>query len=396
MSIPALSGLDRTTLNPIVRTILDSPSAEVTSWQLIPILEGRASPAGVYRVTGTAQKQDATVTWSLVAKVFEATALSDYEGNHASDDPTACFYWKRELLLYQSGLFDSLPDGFAAPRAYQIDEKPQGAQIWMEDIREDVGALWPISHYAHVARHFGRLSGSFMTERSLPTWPWLWYNYFPRELENNEWPEFYTSYPVLRRENALVRRGWSDALVEATQRLWLDRELFLQAMAQLPQTLQHNDSGRKNLFARRAASGDWETVAVDWGSTSTGVVGGELACIIAQPIYWFLGVHPDQLRELDGIAFDAYLQGLRDVGWHGDPAWVRLGYTASIALRINFLVFNVEWAARDEKTREFIESRVRHSIEEIAEVMRGLREYLAACAGEARQLITTLGIRTPA
>jgi len=129
-------------------------------------------------------------------------------------------------------------------------------------------------------------------------------------------------------------------------------------------------------------------VAVDWGQAATGPIGGELACIVMQPIYWFNGVHPEQLRELDGIVFEGYMQGLRDMGWHGDQALARLGYTASITLRFAFGIFNVEWAARNEPTRLFIESAIGHSIGEIADVMRGLRTYVVACAEEARQIMT--------
>lgn len=76
------------------------------------------------------------------------------------------------------------------------------------------------------------------------------------------------------------------------------------------------------------------------------------------------------------------------MGWQGDRALARLGYTASIALRTAFGIFNVEWAARDQSTGQFIEERHRSSDEEISDVMRGLRKYVLACADEARQLMT--------
>src|SRR3954468_23593360 len=110
-----LSDLNQTTLTPIVRLALESSSAEVVEWRVFPITQGRASPAGVYRIAGTAQDQGQTRPWSLMLKELSATALSAHEGNNASDDPTESFYWKREVMLYQSGLFDSLPDGFRAP-----------------------------------------------------------------------------------------------------------------------------------------------------------------------------------------------------------------------------------------------------------------------------------------
>lgn len=262
----------------------------------------------------------------------------------------------------------------------------------MEDVREDVGAIWPLNHYAQVGRHFGRLNGLYIEQRPLPTWPWLMRSYFTGWLEEPDWPEFRQNYPTLRLDNALVQRGWSGELVHDFDQLWQDRVAFVDALARLPQTLHHNDSGRKNLLAHRRPNGEIETVAVDWGLAATGPVGGELACLVMQSIYWFNGVHPEPLSELDGIAFGGYMQGLRDVGWRGDTALARLGYTASIALRTAFGIFNFEWAARDESTRIFIESAIGHSIEEIADVMRGLRAYVVVCAEEARQLMTSSAV----
>jgi hypothetical protein len=387
MPVPTLSDMDHTILTPLVRLALESSRAEVVDWHVTPIIQGRASPAGVYRVTGTAQDLGQTRSWSLILKELSASSLSEHEGNNANDDPSKSFYWKREVLLYQSGLFDSLPDGIRAPHCYRIDEETLSARIWMEDVSEDVGAVWPLSHYAHVGRHFGRMNGLFLEQQPIPSWPWLMRSYFTNWLEEPDWLEFRQNYPALRLDNALVQRGWSDELFEEFDRLWQDRVAFVEALGQLPQTLNHNDSGRKNLIAHRRPNGEIETVAVDWGSTSTGPVGGELACVVMQPIYWFHGVHPDQLKELDRIAFEGYMQGLRDVGWHGDRKLARLGYTASIALRTAFGIFNFEWEARDESTRIFIENAIGHSVEEIADVMRGLRTYVVDCAEEARQLI---------
>jgi hypothetical protein len=381
--------LDAATLTPVVRAALQSETAEVNTWQVSPILQGKASPAGISRISGTVREQNRAVPWSLMLKQFQATAKSAYAGNNASDDPTETFYWKRELLLYQSGLFDDLPAGIAAPRCFQVDELPNAGRIWMEDVREDLGATWPLEHYGHVARHFGRFNGLYLAGRPLPTWPWLLTHQLPRRILESDWPHFAASYPALRHASALVRRGWSDELVQEFERIWQDRERFVQALEHLPRTLQHNDAGRKNLFARRHASGDLETVAVDWGSAAITTVGEELAVILTQPVYWFNGVRPEQLWELDGLAFDGYLQGLRDVGWRGDPAVARLGYTLAVILRAGFGIFIVEWAARDENTRRFIENANGHPIEETADVMRGLRAFIIACADEARQLIAS-------
>jgi hypothetical protein len=49
----------------------------------------------------------------------------------------------------------------------------------------------------------------------------------------------------------------------------------------------------------------------------------------------------------------------------------------------------MEWAARNEKTRIWMETAIGHPMEEIADVMRSLRSYVVACADEARGLIAS-------
>jgi len=55
MSVPTRSdlgvtALDQITLTPIVRSVLNDHTADVVHWQTSPIIQGKASPAGVYRI----------------------------------------------------------------------------------------------------------------------------------------------------------------------------------------------------------------------------------------------------------------------------------------------------------------------------------------------------------
>ena len=70
--------------------------------------------------------------WSLVLKVLGPAA--------GPDDPTHIDYWKRELLLYSSGLLDDLPAGLCAPRCYGCDEPMDGVVwLWLEHVRGGQG-----------------------------------------------------------------------------------------------------------------------------------------------------------------------------------------------------------------------------------------------------------------
>jgi hypothetical protein len=403
MSAATVLDLDTATLTPVVRALLANGTAAVQDWQATLIVLGKASPADVYRITGTALVREGyaqnesmpakSVKWSLVLKEIDTTSTSGLASNNASDDPASHWYWKREQLVYQSGLFDVLPDGFVAPHVYQLDEQPQGNRIWMEDVHDDVGETWPVDHYRYVARHFGRFSGMHLVDHPLPTWPWLLKDTIRSRAESHSWPEFAKHYPELSKSNPLVQRGWNAELVAGFERIWQEREQFIQVLACLPQTLLHADVGRKNLMARRRPNGEFETVVIDWGLAAIGPLGHDLATLLTQPTFWFLGVRVQDLPKLDPLAFDAYVQGLADVGWHGDRAVVRLGYTLSVVMRIGLGIMIPEWAARDERTRLFLESAIGHPIEELADTLHDLRGYIIACADEARQLIATPAIR---
>jgi hypothetical protein len=389
-----MSDLDTLKLNammltPLVRAILDNGAAEVINWEVAPLLLSKTSPAAVYRIAGSAQTGDGVLPWSLVLKESQAQVSSTSLGHNTSNDPKSQWYWKRELLVYQSGLFDELPEGFATPQVYCIEDEPEFNRVWMEDMRDDVGMIWPLQHYGHVARHFGRFNGLHLAQHPIPSWPWLMNGFLASRISKSEWADFAHHYPTLRESNPLVQRGWNDDLFAAFDQIWHEREHFLQVMANLPQTLLHNDAGRKNLFARRYPDGNVETVAIDWGFTGMGAIGEDLATIVSQSVYWFNGVRPEELPELDAIIFPAYVQGLRDVGWQGDPALARLGYTLCVVLRHGLGIFGMEWGARNEDRRVLIETAIGHPMEEIADVMRGLRSYVIACADEARGLIAS-------
>lgn len=121
-------------------------------------------------------------------------------------------------------------------------------------------------------------------------------------------------------------------LVEAYLRLWVERERFLRAIERLPQTFCHLDVFRRNMFARRGADGQNQTVLIDWSFAGIAAIGEELACLIVASVELF-EVEVARAVELDRIVFDGYLAGLRDAGWQGDPRQVRFGFVASAVLR---------------------------------------------------------------
>jgi hypothetical protein len=160
--------LDRAALTGPVRCVLGSTTAEIAVWSHDLLYGGMGVTHGssaVYRVAGTARDRGETKPWSLVLKILRDPTHSPASGGAAPDG------WDREVHAYRSGLLDDLPAELAAPRCYAIEERPGAVWLWLEDVADEAGARWPIARFALAARHFGRLNGMYMTERSLPDAP---------------------------------------------------------------------------------------------------------------------------------------------------------------------------------------------------------------------------------
>ena len=158
-------------LRDVVRAVLEETDALLTEWDTVPLRGGAAAGAAggevaVFALEGTARVGAAERPWSAVLKVLAPVPVRD--------DPAHPRYWKREPLLYRSGLLDDLAGGLRAPRCYGCDERSDGTVwLWLERVREDGVRPWPLGRWALAARHLGQLNGAFAVQRALPDAPWL-------------------------------------------------------------------------------------------------------------------------------------------------------------------------------------------------------------------------------
>jgi hypothetical protein len=141
-----LPTIDQAALTPVLRRALDSETVQVVDWDCQPLQAGVGLASSVFRVSGQARDQGDTIPWSLILKVVRLLP-------HADDPGNVIYYWKREVLAYQTGLLDDLPGGLAAPACYGVVEQPgQGAWLWLEDVADACGPRWPLEQYG-VAAH---------------------------------------------------------------------------------------------------------------------------------------------------------------------------------------------------------------------------------------------------
>ena len=143
-------------LREVVRAALGAPSATLGAWDAVPLLGG-ANASNVARalflLRGVARVGPTERPWSLILKGFAPVA--------DRDDPAHIDYWKREWLLYGSGLLEALPAGLRAPRCYACDELADGTVwLWLEHVQEDGERAWPPARWTLGARRLGQFNGS--------------------------------------------------------------------------------------------------------------------------------------------------------------------------------------------------------------------------------------------
>jgi hypothetical protein len=293
------------------------------------------------------------------------------------------YYWKREFLLAQSGLLERLPGPVRAPRFYRTDEYPDSVWIWMEEIADRRSGPWRLEHYAIAARQLGLWNGACLAVNEQPEETWLarrhyiaWLSWMDIE---KDW-----QFPLNQSHVSVDLRG-------RYEQLWVEREIFYRVLDGLPQVFSHFDSQRRNLFIRQNMAQQDELVLVDWAQCGLGSLGAELNWLVGMSgglLEW----SPADLSKLDAVAFDSYLQGLRESGWSGDRDLVRLGYVAYLAdyMGCKFPGFTAFWCSPENRLNAL------HTIglaeEELFWKVLPILNYSLDCADEARQLMTKMGI----
>ena len=335
----------------------------------------------MYRFSGTGHDSGETVPWSLILKC--AARKSD------ADDPAGLDYWKREYFVYISEFLNILTPGLIAPQCYHSMDTTDAYWLWLEDMAIWGNQPWSSADFGIAATHFGRWNGAFLVESALPNHPWLVKGRLRQRTLRTANSGLYADLASYQ-QHPLVQRSLPADIVAPVLDLWDDRESFLTALDQIPQTLQHGDAGRKNLILRRTDANQAETIAIDWGWSGIGPVGAELAPIVASASLWFIDVQPEDLPEVERIAFKGYLQGLREAGWLGDTELARLGYTASVALRFGPLLGWFENAATTENGRAYLCSFYSQPLEEVADRIAGIRRFALSRVQEARALLQAI------
>lgn len=368
--------LDQITLLDPVRRALGSATAEIGDWRCQPIPYRGAVPSsgGLYRISGIGHDRGTSVSWSLVLKIAQAGT--------GTTNPADPYYWKREPLVYQSGLLNDLPSTLAAPRCFGVmDYTSDTNWLWLEEVADDCGLHWPLPCYATAARHLGHFNGSYLAGQPLPSHPCLSQGWLAA------WIAFCApavDHVARVPDDPLVRQAYPGLSWTRFLHLWGARGTLLADLARLPQTFCHLDAMRSNLFVRRINDAADQIVAIDWAFAGMGALGEDLAALVAGSI--FFEDEQAAAQDIDELTFAAYIEGLRDVGWRGDPEAVRFAYTASVALRYGPSVALLVYLARDPGRRDWLEQAFSCSLEQLMDRLAGLLDFVLIRTREAQNL----------
>ena len=238
---------------------------------------------------------------------------------------------RRELAAYRSRLADPNPvHGLRSPNLFAWDEGADHVEIWLEELRDERSAAWPVERFGLAARHIAAFDAWASTQRlpeafdSEDAWA-------ERHGQPERVPEALTQLDALRHAAGAkdVMGALDDDDFRRTGALIASTQECIDRLATFPQTPLHHDLVRSNLFALD----DGSTAAIDWENVGRGPLGVDLAPLVVGSVRRG-EASSDDLGALEQTVLDGYIAGLRDAGIRHDD----VGETYRLALGLRWHV----------------------------------------------------------
>jgi aminoglycoside phosphotransferase (APT) family kinase protein len=245
------------------------------------------------------------------------------------------------------------------------DEGRDHVEIWLEELRDEHDGKWPVERFGVAAGHIAFFD-AWAIARPLPDDfdsedAWAERHGQPERVE-----EALAELDRLRNAAgaASVMEVVEDDGFERTKSLITSTDERITRLATYHQTPLHHDLVRSNLFALS----DGSTTAIDWENVGRGPLGVDLAPLVVGSVRRG-EASADDLLQLEQLAIDRYVEGLRDAGIERE-ADVRAAYRLALGLRWH-VVIGAIGTALDTDVSRIRGSRPSESREE------GLRHLLA-------------------
>jgi Phosphotransferase enzyme family len=381
--------IDEVILTTVVRRILDSKTATLGQWHAQAIAHHVINnvTAGLQRITGIAENRSEQLSWSVIVKILHLQPEDASSIFNSSQDPTHWNYWQREALIYTSGILDHLTGDLVAPRCFAITEPSADVVwLWLEDIQGIPGTAWSLERFGVAARHLGYLQGSYVVSQSLPSEPWLSRDWHRAWVSNIDHTALEAWREPTTWQHPLIKEIFSQTIADQVMDLWSDRHILLEAVDKAPRTLCHFDITPNNLFARRNAHGNDQTVLIDWSFVGYGVLGEDIVNFVLDSVF-LLFVDGSSLIPLEKLVLEGYLAGLRSAGWNGDERVVRFTYSAVAALHFGLIAGRLLKLVHNESRHSWLEQRFGRTFDEIITSRAIAITHALELAKEARLLL---------
>ncbi|MUT67454.1 phosphotransferase [Paenibacillus sp. NEAU-GSW1] len=276
--------------------------------------------SGIFRLHGLVKLHNELKPWCVILKIIKPdTAEKDNIKHHN--------YWRREALVFESGVLRELPDSIYATESYLVEEQQDGTiWLWMEYVKGEYANT--VEQFSYIARQLGRFNGAYLKGiKTVPDHEWIC----------RAWLKSWTTASRMYAPNMEAYASRISTDNEQSTWAWYQEILenidsAIDSLQQLPRVLAHQDLSQMNMLLVKKEASESQLVLIDWQFMSISGIGEDLGKLFG--VNMSLGIIlPDQYIRFQTSLYNAYLEGLRDMGWQGDVRLVRYGFCLSTALR---------------------------------------------------------------
>lgn len=276
--------------------------------------------SAILRLHGLVKLYDELKPWCVILKIIKPDTEEKDSFVHHN-------YWRREALVFESGVLKELPNSIYTAKSYLVEEQQDGTiWLWMEYVEGDYA--YTIEQFSYIARQLGRFNGAYLEgAKKLPEHEWIC----------KSWLKSWTTASRKYAPNmeAYVSRIPFDNMQSTWawyQEVLKNIDSSLDSLQQLPRVLAHQDLSQMNMLLVPKEAGESHLVLIDWQFMSISGIGEDLGKLFG--VNMSLGIIPPSQYQLhQNSLFTSYIEGLQEMGWQGDPSVAQYGFCLSTALR---------------------------------------------------------------
>ena len=258
-------------LKPVVRRLLDDPSATPETFAIKALKPGLGNPTslGVYRVSGVARSGSGeAVNFSLVVKhLANGLPLMD------TSAPTNWNHYRREIEFFESPVAARIPASIAYPRYLGQSDLADGSCLfWNGDLGDLEKSQWTWDQCLNAARLVAELNS--IDNSDFDKYDWLCRNIV------SGWAEFNPGFfdPIYPKYVAAAQATPERAAAFEIYGPFMNRHDLIGSIVEGGRRcFVHGDYNLNNLVA--VVNGATSLIALDWQLCGVGRVGMEVAAI---------------------------------------------------------------------------------------------------------------------